>query len=224
MQLTRDQFLKPCKDGIWFSQIRSMNELSPSEVAHRASAIIPGVPKKWSALCVPFLTSEPDYETMEEENAHEWIYLVRGWMDPMYDALPLELPSTVVYRLQSSDGQGVFSHGVGLRALVAPEEGCPQKDPYIKRFVQSLGFALPYDYQKSWFFGCQSLEDLRNWLAQGNIAALHDHDIEIGIYDINAQWCIHGHNQSVFRKEYAHLNHRIALDQISRPEPSRIKP
>ena len=228
MPLTRDQFLAPSKDGVWYSQIRSLEELSQLEVAQRASLIVPGVAEKWKDLCIPFLNCEPDYDTMEEENTDEWVYMVRGLMDPMYDALPLELPSTIVYRLQTPDGDGVFSHGVGLRSLIAPEDGCPQNDPAIKRFVQSLGFALPQIYQKSWFFGCQTLEGMHTWLAHGNISDLHAHNIEIGVYEVNSQWCIHGHNQSVFRKEFARLSQRIALSEIfniseqNKPHPNRL--
>lgn len=218
MPLTRDQFLAPSKDGIWYSEIRSLKELSLLEVAQRASLIVPGVTHKWKDLCIPFLSCEPDYDTMEEENTEEWVYMVRGLMDPMYDALPLELPSTRVYRLQTPDGDGVFSHGVGLRSLIAPEDGCPQNDPLIKRFVHALGFTLPQDYQKSWFFGCQTLEGLHKWLSNGNVEELHAHNIEIGVYEISSQWCIHGHNQSVFRKEFARLIQRVSLTDSANPQ------
>lgn len=223
MPLTRDQFIAPFENGLWQSELRSLNELSPLEVAERASLIIPGVCKKWSSLCVPYITSEPDYETMDEENSEEWIYSVYGWMDQIYDTLPLQLPSTTVYRLQTADQQGVFSHGIGLRALVAPDSGCPQKDPSFYRVVQDLGKSLPLDYKKSWFFGCSTLEQMNQWLSGGNTEALRQHDIEIGVYEVNSQWCIHGHTQSVFQKERAHLSDRLGLNEMESVSRQRLK-
>lgn len=221
MPFNREDFLKPSLNGVWYSEVRSVHELSSSDIAYRAVANIPGVLSQWRHLCVPFVKSEPDYETMEEQNSEEWIYSTQSWLDLIYDQLPLKRPTTMIYRLQTADGEGVFSHGVGLRALVAPQNGSPQDDPKLERFVRSYGNSMPQQYQKRWFFGCQDLQQIKNWLHAGNPQDLHDHGIEIGVYEICDQWCIHGSQQSIFQKDRADLIDRISLNDI--PQPRSIK-
>jgi len=225
MLLSRDDFLKTSSNGVWYSQLRSCHELSVQEIANRAVKNIPGIPVHWHKLCTPFVSAEPDYDTMEEQNSEEWIYTTQSWMDLIYDQLPLDLPATTVYRLQTRDGQGVFAHGVGLYALVAPENGCPQNDPKIERFVRCFGRSLPQDYQKSWFFGCQDLQQLKNWLTTSDISSLHKRGIEVGVYEISEQWCVHGSQQSVFQKNRARLIDSMSLDEILSKDsaPSSIK-
>ena len=220
MLLSRDDFLKTSSNGVWCSQVRSPNELSLQEIASRAVKNIPGIPAHWHKLCEPFVSGEPDYDTMEEQNSEEWIYTTESWMDLIYDQLPLDLPTATVYRLQTTDGQGVFAHGVGLRSLVAPENGCPQNDPKIERFVRCFGRSLPQEYQKSWFFGCQDLDQIKNWLNASDISSLHKRGIEVGVYEIGEQWCVHGDQQSVFQKDRARLIDSISLNEIfAQPNP-----
>lgn len=225
MLLSRDDFLKTSQNGVWYSHLRSPNELSAQEIADRAVKNIPGVHAHWHKLCAPFVRGQPDYDTMEEQNSEEWIYTIQVWMDLIYDQLPLDLPTTTVYRLQTADGQGVFAHGVGLYALVAPENGSPQNDPKIERFVRCFGISLPQDYQKSWFFGCQDLEQIKNWLAASDTSSLHNRGIEIGVYEISEQWCVHGSQQSVFQKDKARLIHSMSLNEIlsDTNSPSSVK-
>lgn len=214
MSFSREEFLKPSLNGVWCSEVRSVNELSSSEIARRAVANIPGVLSEWHNICMPFINSEPDYETMEEQNSEEWVYSVHSWLDLIYDQLPLKGASTTVYRLQTPDGEGVFSHGVGLRALVAPENGSPQDDPKIERFVRLVGRSLPQNYQKSWFFGCQDVEQMKNWLNTADLHALYDRRIEIAVYEISEQWCIHGNQQSIFQKERARMTNQLSVNEI----------
>lgn len=223
MSFNREEFLRPSLNGVWHSELRSANELSSSDIAHRTVANIPGVLSKWHKLCVPFVTSEPDYETMEEQNSEEWIYATQSWLDLIYDQLPLNRPTTTVYRLQTPDGQGIFNHGVGLYALVAPDNGSPQDDPKLERFVSYYRNSLPQEYQKRWFFGCQDLQQIQNWLNASDPQALHKHGIEIGVYEISEQWCIHGSYQSIFQKDLAHLTHRLSLNEIAQTSPIKFK-
>lgn len=222
MSFSREEFLKPSANGVWHSEFRSVNKLSAYDIAHRAVATIPGILSHWHNVCVPFVYSQPDYETMEEENSEEWIYAAQSWLDLIYDHLPLQRPTTTVYRLQTTDGEGVFSHGVGLHALSAPENGSPEDDPKLERFVRSYGNSLPQEYQKCWFFGCQDLQQIKNWLNTSDLQALLNCGIELGVYEVSEQWCIHGSQQSIFQKERANLIHRVSLNDII-PPPKKFK-
>lgn len=220
MLFSREKFLKNHPEGLWRGEVRRPNEATSLEVATIASGLVPNIPAPWRSLCVPYFTVEPDYEAMEEEQSDDWIYQVHGAMDLMYDALPLNLPDTTLYRLQTPNGTGVFSHGVGLAVLNPPEDGCPQKDLAFQRFVQISTNHLPQNYCREWFFACQTPDQLREWLTNANSERLRAHHIEVATYEVSGQWCIHGARQTLFQKARARQINSLPIEEFIPPVTS----
>lgn len=143
---------------------------------------------------------EPDWMAMEEEE--DWIYSIEFNPHLYYDRLPLHSNIITLYRLENSEGKGVYDI-TGGKGLKNEESHVPELD-YSINFLFDISKVNNFfnHYKREWRFACASPELLKSWIMPGQEEFLRSKNIGIAQIEIPEQFVINGQYQSIFKQEH----------------------
>jgi len=143
---------------------------------------------------------EPDWLAMEEEE--NWIYSIEFNPHLYYDRLPLQSNIITLYRLENSEGKGVYD--------IAGGKGLKNEESHVPELDDSINFLFDISkvnnffnhYKREWRFACASPELLKSWIMPGQEEFLRSRNIGIAQIEIPEQFVINGQYQSIFKQEH----------------------
>jgi hypothetical protein len=104
----------------------------------------------------------------------------------------------IIYRVENDAGQGPYrlGHGVMWNKLFNPEQRpFPSMDPGLEHILASKK-----DLIKDFFFGFNSLEQLRDWFEDEELISLDNIGFKIKTFDVPDALIIEGSAQLLFKK------------------------
>lgn len=142
-----------------------------------------------------------DYDYVEENPENDLIrYWIKVNINELYDNFSKYLKPNItkIYRIESENGQGLYSIGKFACLNVGNNHPCPRADPLLNGIFNAHEFSNSFDnYYSKWKFGFDNLDDLRSWLGKeiANISFI------IKEITISNHYVIRGNKQLIMKSE-----------------------
>lgn len=171
---------------------------------------------------------EKNYDDCYEEDEPDspWCrYNCKINLHELYDAVILNsenaLDTAIIYRVENSFEQGLYSGFFASHPINPENQPNPMVDKNFKGiFDEDFRYKTPYTEQ--WYFGFNSLKEVKNWLQKEDIfEKLNQNGFKVKKIWIPQNFVIQGNQQLIFKKNQTiwkySLNWQDLKDKINNP-------
>lgn len=127
-----------------------------------------------------------------------------------------------IFRVESKDGNGLYSTGFAAKKVSEIHHPCPLDDKKFEGIFDRN--TNDYKYQKEWYFAFEKLEDIHSWLMNDyNKNELKEKGSVIKKYIIDENYIIKGNKQIIFKKDKVLQSYDVDWNNLETTKPKIMK-